>query len=163
MEELVREILAGRDDGLGLDRVEWKREGRDWSLRVVLDHADRVTVDHCAEVARELGRALDEHDLIDHAYNLEVSSPGIERPLVKDSDFERFAGRQATLHFYRAVDGRKAVTGRLLGLTPEGDIRLEVAREGAAAFARSLVSRAHLAVDWSGLGSGREANGGGDE
>lgn len=160
---MVQGVLVGRDDGLSLDRLEFRREGREWFLRVFLDHPDRVTVEHCSEVARELGQALDQADPIDHPYNLEVSSPGVERPLVRDRDFERFSGRQVTLHFYRAVDGQKTVTGRLLGLTTDGDaVRIDIPRAGEASFPRSLVSRAHLAVDWSGLGSGRKTNGGGD-
>jgi len=162
VEDMVGSILARRNDGLALDRVEYRRESGQWFLRVFLDHPLGVTVDHCTEVARELGDALDRTDPIPHSYNLEVSSPGAERPLTRDADFERFKGRDVTLHFYRAVDGKKKVTGRLKGLTPGGDILLEVPAAGEVTYTRSLVSQAHLAVDWSGAAARGEDNGGGD-
>jgi len=159
VERLARDVLAKRDDGLALDRVEFERSGGEWFLRVFLDHPDGVTLVQCEEVARELGDLLDREDPIAHSYNLEVSSPGVERPLKREADFEKFRGRMVTLHFYRKIGGRKSITGRLEGLTADGEIRLEVPSEGEVRVARSDVSRAHLAVDWSGLF--REGDGGG--
>lgn len=150
---LAGEIVTRRTDGLSVDRVEFEREGGRWYLRVFLDHPSGVTLDHCQEVARELGEALDRVDPIEHAYSLEVSSPGLERPLRKDEDFHRFKGRLVTLHFYRSRDGRKSLTGRLGGLTAEGEVALEVKAKGLVRVPRSEVAKAHLAVDWE-IGSG---------
>jgi len=145
--------MSRRTDGLSVDRVEFEREGGQWYLRVFLDHPSGVTLDHCQEVARELGEALDRADPIDHAYNLEVSSPGLERPLREDEDFERFKGCLVTLHFYGSLQGRKSLTGFLGGLTPEGEVALEVKPKGLVRVPRSEVAKAHLAVDWE-IGSG---------
>jgi len=162
VESLVREILAARSDGLGLDRVEYRKAGREALLRVILDHPEAVTMDHCVEVSRQLGDLLDEADPIPSSYRLEVSSPGVERPLTRDSDFERFRGRLVTLKFYGSVDGRKSVTGRLAGLSDEGDIVLDVPSLGERVYSRRQVKGAHLAVDWA-AAAGAEGDGGGEE
>ncbi len=158
---LVRDILARRTDGLGLDRVEFDREGGQWFLRVFLDHPGGVTIEHCEEVSRELGEVLDRVDPIEDAYSLEVSSPGLERPLRNDADYERFRGRLVSLHLYRAVGGKKILTGRLEGLDGEGRVVLEIgsgagsgrgAADGAGEtlrIPRAAVAKAHLAVDWA--------------
>lgn len=148
MASLAGDILARRDDGLSLDRVEYEREGGLWYLRVFLDHPGGVTLEHCQEVARELGDVLDRTDPIDHAYSLEVSSPGLERPLRRDVDFERFKGRLVTLHFYRARQGQKTLTGHLGGLTPEGEVALKLDRGDEVRVPRAEVAKAHLAIDW---------------
>ncbi len=167
---MARAILARRGDGLTLDRVEFTREGGQWFLRVYLDHPRGVTLDHCQEVSRELSDALDAADPVPHSYNLEVSSPGVERPLTRDADFERFRGHLATLHLYRPRQGRKVLTGHLGGLTPEGEIVLELEPEGPVRVPRREVAKAHLAVDWGGTTgragrskSGRNDSGGGSQ
>jgi len=162
VELLVREMLSARSDGLDLDRIEYRKAGGEWLLRVVLDHPEAVTVEHCEEVSRQLGEALDRTDPIPHSYRLEVSSPGVERPLTREADFERFRGRPVTLRFYGSIDGRKSVTGRLRGLSADGEILVEVPSVGERGYKREDVSRAHLAVDWS-RKTGRKGDGGGEE
>lgn len=181
---LVRDILAQRTDGLELDRVEFEREVGQRYLRVFLDHPGGVTIEHCEAVSRELSDALDRADPIEEAYSLEVSSPGLERPLRNEGDYERFRGRPVSLHLYQAVNGRKVVTGRLEGLDGEGRVVLagvaEAAVRGRAAaggvgetlrIPRAAVAKAHLALDWTEAGRerGRQAkagltdDGGGDQ
>ncbi len=153
---MAGDILGRRADGLSLDRVEFEREGGQWYLRVFLDHPEAVTLEHCQEVARELGEALDRVDPIEQTYNLEVSSPGLERPLLRDADFERFKGRLVELHFYRSFEGGKSLFGRLDGLTPEGEIALQVEGRNPVRVPRPEVAKVHLAIDW------KSESGGGD-
>lgn len=148
VECLAREVLASRDDGLSLDRVEFTRQGRRWVLRVILDHPRGVTLDHCQEVSQVLGEALDRVDPIPHSYELEVSSPGVERPLVKDADYERFSGRLCTLHLFRPVDGKRTITGELGGLGPDGEVIVRPRSGGELRIPREAVAKAHLAIDW---------------
>ena len=90
IESLVQPVLA--DMGLELVDLEYQREQRGWTLRFFLDKEGGITLDDCAMASREISTLLDVEDLISTAYNLEVSSPGIERPLKKIADFERFSG-----------------------------------------------------------------------
>jgi ribosome maturation factor RimP len=84
-----------------------------------------ITVDDCADISRAVSAALIVDDPIDGSYTLEVSSPGIDRPLTRPEDFERFAGREAKLTTAREIDGRKRFRGRLLGLDG-GAVRIVV-------------------------------------
>ena len=91
------------------------------TLQVMIERADRavLTVDHCAEASRVLSAVLDVEDPIQGAYTLEVSSPGIDRPLTRLADFERFAGHLARVETARPVDGRRRFKGWLAGV--DGD------------------------------------------
>ncbi|MEK9662531.1 MAG: ribosome maturation factor RimP, partial [Alphaproteobacteria bacterium] len=104
--ELVRVMLRG---------------GNRQVLQVMIDRADggEITVDDCAEASRAMSALLDVEDPISDAYELEVSSPGIDRPLTRPKDFERFAGLVARIELKQPVDGRKRFRGRLLGLADE--------------------------------------------
>jgi len=99
--------------GMELVDVEYRREQHGWVLRFYIDKPGGVTLDDCSEVSREVGVAIEVEEMIEQRYNLEVSSPGLTRPLKKPSDFERFAGSYAKLKFYGAIDGRKTVVGTI--------------------------------------------------
>ena len=100
--------------------VEFVRAGREPLLRIYIDSAQGITVDDCAAVSRQLGALLDVEDVISSAYRLEVSSPGLDRPLKRQEDFERFAGRQVSLRLHAHMDGQRRYTGQLLGLEQDG-------------------------------------------
>ena len=112
IEELVTPIL----DDLGFELVDlvFQRESRGWVLRFFLDKEGGITLDDCADASREISALLDVEDVIGTAYNLEVSSPGLDRPLKKMQDFERFSGQQIKLKTALAIDpdqrGRKRKT-----------------------------------------------------
>jgi len=117
--EQVEEILRPIAARLGLETVEVSVSGeaRHTVLRVVMDRPEGgITVEECARVNEALGRQLDLYDLFDHAYTLEVSSPGLDRPLRNDADFRRFAGRKAEITTYGPVDGQRHFRGILLGV-----------------------------------------------
>ena len=99
--------------GLALWDVEFQREGPHWVLRVVIDHADGVTTEHCEAVSRALDPLLDEADPIAQSYILEVASAGLERALKRPSDFAQFMGRLVELRFYSPQNGTKEVLGHL--------------------------------------------------
>lgn len=107
------------DMGMELVEVQFRREGHGWVLRFFIDKEGGVTIDDCAAVSREVSAYLEVEDLISHAYHLEVSSPGLERPLKKKADFIRFAGRLARIKLRDPLEGQKVLVGTLLGL--EGD------------------------------------------
>jgi len=97
--------------GLELFDVQFRREGQGWVLRIFIDSETGVSLDQCSSVSRELGRYLDVEDFIDHAYSLEVSSPGLERPLRSIGDFLRYCGKKARVKLHHAVDGEKVFEG----------------------------------------------------
>ena len=112
---------------LGLRLVRVKISGRDGcTVQVMAERPDgEMDVDDCADLSRALSPALDVADPIERAYNLEVSSPGIDRPLVRRSDFARWAGHEARIDLAVLLDGRKRFRGRLAGIAEEG-VRIDV-------------------------------------
>ncbi len=113
------------DRGFRLVRVAISgREGK--TLQVMAERADgSMTIEDCEAVSREISALLDVHDPIAGAYRLEVSSPGIDRPLVRPSDFEDWAGHEAKIELNEPIDGRKRFRGTLEGFEG-GEIRIEV-------------------------------------
>lgn len=144
----LRDLLEPGVRALGFELVdiEYARFGGQNVLRVYIDHPDGITVDHCATVSRQVSAALDVEDPIPEAYVLEVSSPGLDRPLVKRADFERYAGETIKVRMHEAVAGRKNFKGTLLGL--EGDaVLVEVDRERYS-LPMARIERARLVPRW---------------
>jgi ribosome maturation factor RimP len=134
------------DGGLELVEVEFRREARGWILRLYIDKPGGVTLDDCQRVSEELGDHLDVEDLIDHPYQLEVSSPGLDRPLTRDADFHAFAGRAAQITTREAVGGQRNFRGLLAGLA-EGAVLLDLADGRRVAIPRPLIARARLRIE----------------
>lgn len=157
-----REVEA-RVEELGFELVELERAGSKnrpiLRLRVDLPDSEPghgVTVDDCARVSRALEAYLDELGLADGRYTLEVSSPGVERPLSRARDFRRFAGQRIALKGYAPLAGReKRLEGELLGLTEStegeeaGSIRIRLDDGAEADIPREEVARAHLVFRWN--------------
>jgi ribosome maturation factor RimP len=120
-------------DELGYELVdlEYRRESHGWVLRVFLDKEGGITLDDCAVASRQISSLLDVEDLITTSYSLEVSSPGLERPLKKAADFERFAGSQVKIKTIDPVDPegtgkrQKTFAGELLGID-NGDVVIQL-------------------------------------
>ena len=124
VKDMVAAELEGflKDNGYELYNVEFVKEGRDWFLRVYIDFPDPdeyVGTEDCEKVSRYLSDVLDEKDPIEQNYYLEVSSPGMDRALIRDVDFTRYAGRPVEVSLYSALEGQKKLEGTLVGL--EGD------------------------------------------
>ncbi len=111
---IVEPVLGG----MGYRLVRVKISGLDGcTLQIMAERADgTMTVEDCEAVSRALSPVLDVADPIERAYRLEVSSPGLDRPLVRRSDFERFAGHQVKIELATAIDGRRRFRGLLLGV-----------------------------------------------
>lgn len=107
------------DMGMELVEIQFRRDGHGWVLRLFIDKEDGITIDDCAAVSREISAYLEVEDLIDHAYHLEVSSPGLERPLRKREDFIRFAERLVRIKLREPINGQRVLIGTLLGLEGE--------------------------------------------
>ncbi|GEL06695.1 ribosome maturation factor RimP [Salisediminibacterium halotolerans] len=99
--------------------VEFKKEGKNWFLRVFIDGENGVDLDDCTSVSERLSEVLDQHDFIEQAYYLEVSSPGAERPLKKASDMEKAVGKNVHLTMYAPVNGEKMLEGKLTSFDGE--------------------------------------------
>lgn len=121
--ELVEPVLHD----LGFRLVRAKAEGRaEMTVQIMAERPDgTITIDDCELISRQLSPLLDVHDLIPGTYRLEVSSPGIDRPLVRPSDFEDWAGHEVKLELSEMIDGRKRFRGLLEGYE-DGEVRLEV-------------------------------------
>ncbi|RLB73634.1 MAG: ribosome maturation factor [Deltaproteobacteria bacterium] len=123
IEKLIQPLLE--DLGCELVDLEYQREQRGWVLRFFLDKVGGINLDDCAMASREISSLLDVENVISTAYSLEVSSPGIERPLKKPEDFKRFSGQLAKIKTLDSIDpdasgkNRKTFIGTLSGL--EGD------------------------------------------
>lgn len=100
--------------GCELVDVEFLKEGADWFLRVYIDKSGGVSLDDCEKVSRPLNDKIDEKDPIPHAFYLEVSSPGLERPLKKPRDFEKAIGNLVEIKLFKAVDNTKRFEGELV-------------------------------------------------
>jgi ribosome maturation factor RimP len=101
------------ESGMEMVDVEFLFESGRWILRVFIDKEKGVTVDDCASVSRELGDLIEAKNIIDYRYVLEISSPGLNRPLRKESDFMRSIGKMVKLKMSKPVNKRKTFTGRL--------------------------------------------------
>ncbi|MFS0865067.1 ribosome maturation factor RimP [Fredinandcohnia sp. 179-A 10B2 NHS] len=111
VEELVIPILS--DLQMELVDVEYVKEGKDWFLRVFIDSDKGVDIEDCGTVSEKLSEKLDEIDPIPYNYFLEVSSPGAERPLKKESDFHKAIGKQVYVKTYEPIEGTKIFEGEL--------------------------------------------------
>ena len=117
LEELVEKTLA--DTPFEIVLTEYKKVGGEWLLRVFIDHPEGVNLDHCQTVSRLLLDTLEQNDPVDQEYLIEVSSPGVDRPLVKLTHFQRFLKERVYVKTHKPIEGQKTFTGRLLGCSAE--------------------------------------------
>ncbi len=113
VENILSEFLS--KNNIELYDVTFEKQGSDRFLRVFIDKEGPVSINDCEMVSRFLSNKLDKNDPIEEAYFLEVSSPGAERELKKDSDFIKFKGSKVRLKLKRANEGQKVITGKLVG------------------------------------------------
>jgi ribosome maturation factor RimP len=159
VEQSLTEAIEERMAGLGFELVELERAGSKARpvLRVRADRMgaaedETITVDDCARISRNLEEYLDALPTMPATYVLEVSSPGVERPLVRPRDFERFVGREVAIRGYAPLAGRgRRLEGELLGLVegPGGErVRLRLTDGEEIEVARDEIARAHLVFRW---------------
>jgi ribosome maturation factor RimP len=160
VEEVVERLGSCLAEELGYELVdvEYRKEGPDWVLRCSIDSQTGVGVDDCQRFSEALGKTLDIEDPIPGHYLLEVSSPGIERPLKKDHDFIRFAGKKIEVSLLKLMNGRKVYQGELLGLNePEAGKMLRMKIDDLVLeIPRSEIAKVHLIPDIFGTEGGKK-------
>lgn len=144
-EELLKPIIA--ENNFELVDVEFVKEGSNWYLRAYIDKEGGIAVDDCELVSRALSDLLDEKDFIDEAYILEVSSPGLGRPLKKDKDFVRSIGEEVEIKLFRAINKQKDYTGYLKAYDKD-TVTIEDEDENEMVFERSNIALIRLALDF---------------
>lgn len=132
--------------GFELVDVEYVKEAGNWYLRAYIDKPGGIAVDDCEVISRALSDKLDEEDFIDESYILEVSSPGLGRPLKKDKDFARSIGKEIEVRTFRAIDRQKEFTGILKEF--DKDSFTIVIEENEMTFQRAETALVRLAFDF---------------
>lgn len=152
--QLVEHLLQPILDEMGLELVdlEFRKVGRSYLLRIFIDKPGGVNLDHCAELSRELSVQLDVEDCIADRYTLEVSSPGLDRPLKKEQDFLRYKGRLAvvkTAEMLKDENGspRKTFLGTIEG-AEEGVVVIRLKEGALARIPHDKIAKAHLEFEF---------------
>ena len=140
IETLISPLIE--QEGGEIVDLQWRREGHQWILRLFLDKPNGITLDDCAYFSDRVGAFLDEKDAIEQSYVLEISSPGLDRVIKKDKDFERFAGKPVKVRIKIAENGQRRFSGTLKGLN--GDkVAVQVGAD-AKEFARQNIDEIRL-------------------
>ena len=148
-EQKTEEILNPIMEELGFELVdvEYVKEGSSWYLRAYIDKPGGININDCEAVSRRLSDILDEKDFIDDAYIMEVSSPGLGRPLKKEKDFKRSIGMEVEIRTYRMIDKQKEFTG-ILTAYDAGTVTIELEDETTKTFDRGDIALIRLAFDF---------------
>lgn len=144
-EEILQPIVE--EHGFELADVEYVKEGSNWYLRAYIDKPGGITVNDCETVSRKLSDILDEKDYIDDAYILEVSSPGLGRPLKKEKDFKRSLGEEVEIRTYRMIEKQKEFTG-ILRAYDETTVTIEMENGTEKTFEKGNIALIRLAFDF---------------
>ncbi|ASK63489.1 ribosome maturation factor RimP [Virgibacillus phasianinus] len=145
-ESLLEPILEERD--LELVDVDYVKEGQNWFLRVYIDKEGGIDIAECGEVSEQLSEKLDEADPIKGAYFLEVSSPGVERPLKTEADFQKSVNKNIFVKLYEPIDGAKEYEGILTDFTDNiASIEYKIkTRKKVVEIPFSKIAKARIAV-----------------
>lgn len=127
--------------------VEYIREAGVWYLRAYIDKEGGITVDDCEKISRKLGEWLDTGDFIEDSYILEVSSPGLGRPIKKEKDFIRNAGKKVEVRLYKPLNKQKEYTG-VLKAFDAGTVTLQMEDDSDIVFEKTDIALLRLAFDF---------------
>lgn len=144
-EELIQPVID--ENGFELVDIEYVKEGKDWYLRAYIDKEGGITIDDCEKVSRAFSDLLDEADLISDAYILEVSSPGLGRPLKKEKDFKRSIEKEIEIRTYKSIGKEKEFYGTLKSYD-DVSVTLTDDNGNDTVFIRKDISLIRLAVIW---------------
>ncbi|MCC8060104.1 MAG: ribosome maturation factor RimP [Clostridiales bacterium] len=133
--------------GFELVDVEYVKEGGSWYLRAYIDKEGGITVDDCEMISRQFSDWLDAEDFIEESYIMEVSSPGLGRPLKKDKDFARSLGDEVEIRLYAPQDGSREYTG-ILKAYDAADVTIELEDGSERKFSRAQIALIRLAFDF---------------
>lgn len=152
VQDELKALLKPAIESMGFEFVglEYLSNPKNRMVRIYIDHEpDGVSVDHCADVSREVSALLDVEDPVSGQYSLEVSSPGLERPLFEPEQYAAFAGEEAVLRLYAPVEGRRKLVGTLEGAA---DDHVSILVDGVSVrVPLDSIRRAHLKPDWAAL------------
>ena len=143
LRQAVEPLLVA--EGMGLVDLQWSRRGQRWVLTLFIEHEGGVTLDDCARISRQVAECID--NLIDHAYTLEVSSPGLDRPLRTLADFERFHEHLVRIVTTIPIRGRSTIVGRLKGVEGES-VFVEAKRLGTVPIPVTQIKHARLEIEF---------------
>ena len=144
-EQLLQPIVD--EYGFELVDVEYVKEAGTWYLRGYIDKPGGISIDDCEKVSRRLSDLLDQEDFIEDAYIMEVSSPGLGRPLKKEKDFRRSLGEEVEIRTYRMIDKQKEFTG-ILKDYDENTVTITLADETEKTFDKDDIALIRLAFDF---------------
>jgi ribosome maturation factor RimP len=150
VEEQIRQILNPilQSMNLTLWELEFQKQGPKWVLRVYIDREEGgVSLNDCESVSRDFGAALDIEDIMQHAYTLEVSSPGLDRTLTKPEHFARFTGSTIKIKTYQPIDKEKVFRGKLLGIN-DGAVKIETPSKTVIEIPMTNIAKASLEVEF---------------
>lgn len=143
--ELLEPILANMN--FELVDVEYVKEAGSWYLRSYIDKPGGITVDDCEAVSRQFSDQLDREDFIQDSYIMEVSSPGLDRPLKKEKDFERSLGREVEIRTYRPIEKEKEFYG-ILCAYDDNSVTIEREDQQQMKFLKKDMALIRLALDF---------------
>lgn len=148
-EQKTEEILLPivEEYGFELVDVEYVKEGGTWYLRSYIDKPGGISIDDCEAVSRRLSEILDDKDYIEDSYIMEVSSPGLGRPLKKEKDFKRSLGKEVEIRTYRMIDKQKEFTGILKAYDAD-TVTVALDSESEKIFDKSDIALIRLAFDF---------------
>lgn len=144
-EVMAEPIVTGH--GFELVDVEYVKEAGTWYLRLYIDKEGGITIDDCEMVSREFSDRLDEEDFIQDAYIMEVSSPGLGRPLKKEKDYKRSLGKEIEIRTYRPVDKQKEFFG-ILTAYDEKQVTITLENQETRVFQKAEIALIRLAFDF---------------
>jgi len=142
--EIVRPILDR--EGMELVDLQYRREQGAWVLRVFIDKPGGTALEDCVQISRRIEDVIEVEDVISHRYRLEVSSPGLDRVLKKESDFRRFSGKKVRILTRQALAGRRNFKGKILACE-QGEVVLDDLQGNLIRLSLTLIEKARLEVD----------------
>jgi len=132
--------------GVEVVEISYKREGPRYVLRILADKPKGITLDECGSLNNEIGQKLDAENIIEGSYVLEVSSPGLDRPIISRRDFERAMGRTLKVSTYAPFDGKNVFIGELLGIS-ENAVVIQDAEGISTEIPMDKIARAKLHIE----------------
>jgi ribosome maturation factor RimP len=144
----VKEFVAKylEENGIELVDITYKREQAGMTLRLLVETAEGITIDECEKLNNFLSESLDKENIIDERYVIEVSSPGLDRPIITDRDFKRAMGKELDITTYEPIDTKRAYSGKLIGM--DGENVVVEAFGISTVIPKKKIARAKLKIEF---------------
>lgn len=147
--EAIKDIIIPILSSFEIDLVdlEYKRSGPNWFLKVFIDKKGGVSLDDCEKASKHISQVLDVEDIIPHSYTLEVSSPGLDRPLKNTEDYQREKGKLVRINTFGPINNQKIFIGRILDID-NSIVRIEEEKLGQMEIPLSNIAKARLEIEF---------------